>query len=290
MRRRALLGLLLAVGCAGEDTALRVMTFNVLCVFCGGDEYDPWDERLPYLRDVFKRHQPDLIGLQELTFAADTGELLARNPEYAAIYFTDGEDSYADAAIFYRKDRFEVVDYSFDWLSPTPDVKYSKGFAGGQVVPRLMTWARLTDLRGGRALTFGTTHFDNNAPAQDRSAPLVLEKARPRAEQGPLIMTGDFNSQTYDPAYARLTTTSATIASGFHLTNTFDLAKEWTVDTNQSPVPEYPLPERIDHIFVAGADTSWEVSRWTVDLTQYGPLHRYPSDHRAMLAVLDFSR
>ena len=70
------------------ETQIRVMSFNVLCIFCGGDEYDGWDERVVYFRDLFKRHQPDLIGLQELTFSADANDLLVRNPEYAAIYFT----------------------------------------------------------------------------------------------------------------------------------------------------------------------------------------------------------
>ena len=31
---------------------LRVMTFNVLCSFCGGDEYDPWSARLAYFEDL----------------------------------------------------------------------------------------------------------------------------------------------------------------------------------------------------------------------------------------------
>src|SRR5262245_15802397 len=48
--------------------SFRAMTFNVLCSFCGGDDYDPWGERLPYFKDLFARYDPDLIGTQELAF------------------------------------------------------------------------------------------------------------------------------------------------------------------------------------------------------------------------------
>jgi len=43
------------------------MTFNVLCSFCNLREFDPWSERLAYFGDIFARHDPDLIGLQELS-------------------------------------------------------------------------------------------------------------------------------------------------------------------------------------------------------------------------------
>ena len=291
----AVLGLsTLAFACAGEgagDAAreLHVMSFNVLCVFCGGDEFDPWEQRVTYFRDLFKRHTPDLIGLQELTFAADVEEVLGRRSEYTALYFTDGADSYADATIFYRSDRFAVLDSGFYWLSPTPDAKYSKGYADGQVVPRLVAWGRFSDLNaGGRQIELVTTHFDNNAPAQDRSAPLVLERTALAAQRGAVIVTGDFNSQTYDPAYRLLTTGTATVAGGFRLTNASDLAAELRLDTDEAPPPEYPLPERIDHIFLAGAGTRWRVPSWTVDLRKYGDRQRYPSDHRAITAVVDF--
>jgi len=100
------------------------------------------------------------------------------------------------------------------------------------------------------------------------------------------VVTGDFNSQTYDPAYATLT--GGADGVGFHLTNSFDLAESWSIDTNQEPVPDYDVPGRIDHIFVAGEGVRWTCPRWVVDLTVYGPQARYPSDHRAMVAELEF--
>ena len=69
------------------------------------------------------------------------------------------------------------------------------------------------------------------------------------------------------------------------LINTFDIAEEWSVDSNQDPVPDYDPTRRIDHIFVDPA-SSFVCEQWTVDLHRYGPDNRYPSDHFAMTARL----
>jgi len=283
------------LGCGDEsDPAPRsevtVMTFNVLCSFCSGD-YDPWDERLSYFGDIFERHDPDLLGLQELTWPDEVDELLALRPGFAAVYFEGDEPGplsftdYPDATILYRTARFSLQERGSYWLSPTPEQAWSAGFADGQL-PRLVAWARLRESETGRDLLFVTTHVDNNTPSQEKSAPLILERTEPWALQMPVLMTGDFNSQTYDPAYEILV--EGADGQGFHFENAFDFAQAWSIDTNQDPVPEYDVPGRIDHIFVAGEGARWTCPQWTVDMRVYGDEDRYPSDHRAIVAELTF--
>ena len=145
-----------------------------------------------------------------------------------------------------------------------------------------MAWTHLRQHSDGWELLFVTTHFDNNSPSQELSAPLFLERTEPWAAEMPVVATGDFNSQPDDLAYRILT--EGVSGTGFHLTNAFDLADDWRIDTNQEPVPDYDVPGRIDHIFVAGGD--WSCPDWAVDLWVYGDLDRYPSDHFAMSAEL----
>jgi endonuclease/exonuclease/phosphatase family metal-dependent hydrolase len=262
------------------------MTFNVLCSFCGGSEdYDSWTERLAYFRDLFSRHEPDLIGLQELAFESEVDELLALRPGYGAIYYRAEESGFAypDATLLYRSNRFEPLASGAYWLSPTPDVPSSRGFSDEQVTPRLVVWAELLDRASRRTLYAATTHFDNNPPCQERSAPLVLERTAPWAAHTPVVVVGDFNSQPADQAFVIL---SQGDGGGFELSDTQPLAADWSVHSNQAPVPDYPLDQRIDHIFVGPDGPSWVVDRWTVDLQIYGLLDRYPSDHRAMVAVI----
>src|ERR1041384_796995 len=98
----------------------------------------------------------------------------------------------------------EEGEVGFYWLSAKPDEPYSVGFAAPQL-PRLVTWARLHALDEDFDVLFATTHFDNNSPSQEMSAPLVLERTAALASELPVIMVGDFNSQPTDLAYTILT-------------------------------------------------------------------------------------
>ena len=269
------------------DATLTVMTFNVLCFFCNDVEYDPWEDRLGYFTDIFQRHDPDLIGLQELLFfKGELEPILEQNPAYSALYFKDETQDlfkeYADAAILYRTDRFEVVQNGCYWLSETPDVPLSGGWADSNL-PRLVAWAHLRQLSDGSELYFASTHFDNNSPNQEMSAPIFVEHTASWATNMPAIVVGDFNSRPDSPAYQTLISPHS--ATNIQLLNTFDLAADWAIATNQTPLPAYDPAHRIDHIFVAG-DHPWSAFDWAVDMYTYGPQDRYPSDHFAIIATL----
>lgn len=259
-----------------------VMTFNILCSFCD-DTYDPWDDRVGYISDTIARHDPDLVGLQELFTGDEVQQLLDLNPEYDALYYSDDTMDYADATIWWRADRYELLESGFYWLSPIPDTPYSVGFSPPQL-PRLVAWAHLRELSSGAELLFVDTHFDNNSPSQELSAPLLLERTQAQAGALPIVVVGDFNSRPNSTAYGILV---GGVAPGeFALTNSFDLAATWSVDSNQDPVPSYDLDDRIDHIFVAGGQ--WSVPRWVVDTWVYGASQLHTSDHFAMTAELHF--
>ncbi len=283
------------LACDSGDSSGRinvgVMTFNVLCSFCNAD-YDPWEERLDYFADIMERHDPDLVGLQELTWASEVDDFLAFMDGFEAAYFVGqtpgplGQNEYPDAAILYRSARFELEENGFYWLSPTPDEPWSSGFAENLQLPRLVNWARLLEKDTGREIVFITTHFDNNSPSQELSAPLLLERSAPWADQMPVIITGDFNSQPSDEAYHILT--EGVGGEGFQLTNAFDIAAEWSLDSNQDPLPDYDTQNRIDHIFTAGKNTAFDCPAWTADLYVYGQGKKYPSDHWPISASLSF--
>jgi len=275
------------------SATVKVMTFNILCSFCAKDGYDKWAQRLPHLQALIKRHDADLIGMQEqFVTNPDGGEitaLVATHPVYEAIYYKakEGEPfDYPDATIYYRRERFEAREHGFFWLSPTPDTPFSKGFADGGQLYRLVAWTRLYDKTSRREFVFATTHFDNNPPSQEKSVPLVLQRLGPMAKTLPLIFVGDYNSKPSSKAYKILT--EGIDGKGFKLQNSFDLVgpDKWRAASDVTPPPAYDTTQRIDHIFVAGG--TFQVSDWVVDLTRYGEKKRRPSDHWAMIAVMTF--
>lgn len=253
-----------------------VMTFNVLCSFCD-ETYDPWDERVAYIADTLARHAPDLVGLQELFTGEEVQQLLDLSPGYEVLFYSDDTSDYADATIAWRADRYTQVDAGFYWLSPAPDMPFSVGFSREFQFPRLVAWVQLRELSTGAELLFVDTHFDNNSPSQELSAPLLVERTTSQAGSLPIVVVGDFNSRPDSPAYAIL---------GAALTNSFDLAQTWSIDSNQDPVPDYDPSTRIDHVFVAGGD--WTVPWWVVDTWVYGASSKHTSDHFAITTQLNF--
>lgn len=268
-------------GFVGPLGPWRVMTFNIMCSGCSPDGFEGWEARVPYTGDTIRRHDPDLVGTQELFSGAEVAQIEAELPEYTSIWWAAPDENtldYADAAIFYRTSMFEEVEHGFYWLSPKPDTAYSTGFSSPQL-PRLVVWARLHAIAEDTDFIFATTHFDNNAPSQELSAPLVLERTAALASEVPVVMTGDFNSRPDTTAYAILTGIEGDAPHPF--VDTFVLAGDaWRQDTNLDPVPEYDPAIRIDHVFVTGA--SWTATDWVVDQWGYGPTEHYTSDHFAI--------
>ncbi len=288
-------------------TELRVATYNVLCSFCVFPDYDPWDARVPFLQQQIAELDADLLGLQELFWAQDDKDevtlLMAKHPVYATHYYVSPEGegplpAYPDATIYYRKARFELLGKGFYWLSPTPEVPFSSGFAKKGSLSRLVAWVHLKDLwRPGREVLFANTHVDNNSPSQELSAPLIV--ARTEAEAGlqanpkrDVIVVGDFNSKPDSPAFAGFT---APRPGGFRLVDTFSLVDQ-PKRLQAKPEPSWSPQIRIDHIFVGlpGAPTQLTapakpVARdWTVDLRRFGDHDRFPSDHWPVSVTLDW--
>jgi endonuclease/exonuclease/phosphatase family metal-dependent hydrolase len=257
-----------------------VGTFNVLCSFCAKPGLDAWQTRLPQIDAALERMQADLLGLQELFTEEEVDHFLERFPEYDAFYYVDpGTEgaplsAYPDAAIFYRRDRFRLVRAGVYWLSPTPDEPWSAGFANGQIW-RLLVWTELEQTSDGRHLLFASTHFDNNSPSQEKSAPLVVERSGPGAWSIPIVLVGDFNSDPSSTAYQ-------TLAGAFE--EAYDASTEHKVLHTEDPPPEWHAAERIDHVFLSPGD--FQVRDDTVDLSRYGDPPRFFSDHWPVAATL----
>jgi len=270
----------------GAGTHLTVMTYNVLCSFCDPKHFDRWEERIASEADIIKRYKPDLIGFQEISKPEEVDQIAALNKEYSSIYYRDpdGLKTYPDATIFYRTDRFDVLEQGTIWLSETPDTPWSKGWAKLQFW-RIVIWAHLKQKSNGREFYFATTHFDNNFPNQEKSAPIVLDRISQWAQKLPVVFVGDFNSRPNSKAYGILS--GGVDGKGFKLTNAYDIAAAKSSESNQNPKPAYDESDRIDHIWFAGPGP-FHVPKWMADMYVFGVNKRYPSDHFPIIAEVEF--
>jgi len=282
--------------CCDGTAPIRVMSFNVLCPVCDLQDYPPWNERLTYFRQLFERLGPDLVGTQELMSPGNVEQILELLPGHDVVRRIDAESgeerlSYPDSMIFYRKDRFVLIESGTYWLSQNPDVSFFPAWDPVSL-PRVVLWAQFEDTVNCVDLIFINTHFDNNGRNKVPSAELLIERTAPFVDL-PIVVTGDFNSRPDSDSY-RVLVGQVGQKGPLFLRNTFDLASPWRYEGNtlsderygcQGLVPRDFPACRIDHVFV-GANTSWTVDDWVVDLWAYGDPPGFPSDHRAILAAL----
>lgn len=178
---------------AAQDDSINVMSFNIR-YNNPDDGADAWPLRRNQLVSVILFHQADVIGMQEAQ--ADQLQFLEEAlPDFGWC----GEGRLAGGAgeefcaIFFRKDKFQLLESQTFWLSETPEVKVSKSWDSS--LPRIMTIALLKEQESGRTIAFLNTHFDHRGEvARRESADIIVDKVN-QLSSFPLILTGDFNCE-----------------------------------------------------------------------------------------------
>src|SRR5690606_19046133 len=104
-----------------------------------------------------------------------------------------GKGDLHNAAILYKKDRFELLDSGVFWLSETPEVR-SIGWDASD--HRVCNWGKFREKFSGKEFFFFNTHFYwRKEIARKESGPLMAIKIKEIAGDSPTIITGDFNSR-----------------------------------------------------------------------------------------------
>ena len=223
-----------------ENYKLKVMSFNVQTE--NGTQVD-FDLRAEMLRDLMDELQPDSIGMQEVTtgwiYRMDT---FAFNQSYAGV--GEGRTPGGEASsIYYRKDKFDLVNSGTFWLSETPDVSGSS--LPNANYPRICTWAHLRDKVTGFEYIHLNTHLDhngNNSSSDGRalrtSQTRVMLEYIQKLPDVPMVLTGDFNQAKTngdDEIYAMfknvLGISNFTASNGEKMTGNFADARADAADT-----------------------------------------------------------
>ena len=147
-----LAAVLLLGGCAEEKkTDVRWATFNIR-YDNPQDSLNNWQYRKDRVCQFIKDHELDIVGMQEVLHN-QFQDLRAGLPEYDGIGVgrDDGKTAGEYAPLFYRKDKYEVLDSNTFWLAENPD---SVGMMGWDAVcVRIATWAKFKDKATGDCTT-----------------------------------------------------------------------------------------------------------------------------------------
>jgi endonuclease/exonuclease/phosphatase family metal-dependent hydrolase len=195
----------LAVGhsaCPAEP--LAVISFNVR-YDNPADGPDAWPYRREAVAGFLNFHGADIIGLQEPLHhqLVELDELLPGHTWFGAGR-DDGRTTGEHAAIFFRTDRFRLVDGGTFWLSETPNRPGSRSWDAA--LPRILTWIRLEDRANEQEFFVLNTHYDHRGQqARVESSRLVRRFIDERTDGLPVILTGDLNALPDDEVVLLLT-------------------------------------------------------------------------------------
>ncbi|MEM6724896.1 MAG: endonuclease/exonuclease/phosphatase family protein [Bacteroidota bacterium] len=255
---------------------LKVISFN-LRYDNPSDTVNPWNTRQLLASDLLNQFQPDLIGFQEvLKYQLDS--LLVLNPDFAYVGVgrDDGQEKGEYCPIFYRSDRFELVDQGTFWLSESPD---EPGMGWDAVCNRICTWVKLKDNSTGKSIFMANTHYDHKGRiSRKESTFLLLKRLKKLSGKAQSILTGDLNAGPTSSEIRWLL--DKRYIDTFAAMGEEAVGPEGTFHNWGRILPEFR--NRIDYILVG---KSWKVKAFiTLDQNQEG---KYPSDHFPVFATLE---
>ena len=245
---------------------LKVMTYNIKLDSPKEGEYS-WTIRKPFFSNQLKFYEPDVLGVQEAlpNQMKDIDEFLS-DYNFVGVGRDDGKDQGEYSAIFYKKDRIEVLESSTFWLSQTPE-KVSMGWDA--VCNRVCTYALFKDARTEQRFWVFNTHFDHvGKEAQKNSAILIIQRIKEINSQNyPVILMGDFNMEENHESIQFI---CENLKDSKKVSNIV-FGPEGTYNGFQF---DQPVTSRIDYIFVSSG----------IEVKKHATLSdsmdlKYPSDH-----------
>ncbi|MDR0507503.1 MAG: endonuclease/exonuclease/phosphatase family protein [Dysgonamonadaceae bacterium] len=257
--KKTFLSLIILFACTyvnADSLRIRVASYNVRYENRGDARNgNGWEQRCPVIANMTLFHDFDLMGTQECKHN-QIEDLCLLLPEYAYIGIgrEDGKTKGEYSAIFYKKNRFELLEDGNFWLSETPEIP-SKGWDAQ--FERICTWGKFKDKNSGQSFYYFNLHLDHiGKAARKNSAQLVLNRIKELKGEYPAILSGDFNVDQNNESYILLDS-SGILRDSYNLSPLRYINNGTFNDFN----PNRKSDSRIDHIFVS---TQFSVSRYAV--------------------------
>jgi len=258
--------LILISTCAINAQDLSVMTYNIKLDYPKEGE-NSWTNRKPFFINLIKFHEPDILGVQEaMPNQMKEMDSLLTQYSFVGVGRDDGKDEGEYSAIFYKKNKFNVLKSSTFWLSQTPD-KVSMGWDA--VCNRICTYALFQNKITNQKFLVFNTHFDHvGEQARKESVYLILKKINEiNACNLPVIIMGDFNLEVGNEAIQ-------SILKSYNDTHTIANISFGPTGTFNGFHFEKPVTRKIDFVFASR----------NIKVLKSGILSdskdcKYPSDH-----------
>ncbi len=273
----SLLFLAMAYGKAEDKEVLKIATFN-LRMDTPSDGENAWFHRKDMVNDLIRFYGFDLFGTQE-GFTHQLNDILRLSDyRFIGVGRDDGKDAGEHCAIFYRSDRFKVLDQGDFWLSEHPE-KPGRGW-DGTCCNRICTWGKFEDLKNHKQFYFFNVHYEYEGDvARRESSNLMISRIKSIAGNQPVFLTGDFNAFPPEEPI-RILNDSGFLNDSYKITKEAPFGPVCTYHGYDSTIK---TEERLDYIWVTD---SIQIDKYGVlTNTLYG---HTPSDHFPVMVVAEF--
>lgn len=270
-----MLALLMISGLWTTAQQLTVATFN-LRFDNPRDSGNLWKDRSPAVASLIRFHNFDIFGTQE-GLKHQLNDIQAALPQYTYVGVgrDDGKEKGEHTAIFYKPERFTLLQKGDFWLSETPDTP-SMGW-DGKCCHRICSWVHLQDKQTGKKFYLFNAHFDHQGvQARNESSKLVLQKMKEIAKAEPVIFMGDLNGNHQSSWYHTLATSGLLKDTYNQVEYPYANNGSFNGFGNSSSVTGI-----IDHVFTT---PHFQVKRWGLLTDTYNG--KYPSDHFPVMVDL----
>jgi len=251
---------------------LKIMTYNIR-LDVASDGENAWPNRKDYFTSQIQFYSPDIFGVQEAT-PNQVIDIASAFPDYNRYGVGREEGGTGEACtIYYKKDRFQVLQSNTFWLSETPNV-VSRGWDAA--CNRVCTYALFKDLKTKKTFWVFNLHLDHMGEvARVKGVQLVLSKIKElNTKNYPAFLMGDFNSEPNTKQIAEIKKV---------MDDTRDVSKEKPFGpsgTFNDFKHNEPVTLLLDYIFIS-KNSGLTIQKHAV-LSDSKDL-KYPSDHLPVL-------
>lgn len=235
---------------------------------------DIWSKRSPHIIDFIRFYDLDILTSQEVS-EIQVANLLDSLSDYRSFKIEKKNEN----PIFFKKERFSVLDSGEFYLSKTPE---KRGWGWDADCIRNCVWLKLKDLKSGIIFFVFNTHLDHKGEnARKESVRLLVSKIKKIAKGFPFLLSGDLNMTQNDQPYKDLLNSKI-------FTEAQSVAKYVSAPTgsfnnfNPQNKPQWQL----DHILVS---KNIGVYRYgIINLLYYDEKIRSVSDHLPVIIKWDY--
>lgn len=261
------------------QTEIKIMSYNIR-LDLKSDGENQWDKRKERVATLLNYYEADFIGLQEVLHQQKeylTSSL--SNYNVIGVGRDDGKEAGEYSCIYFRKDKYELLQSATFWLSTSPN-EPSKGWDAA--LNRVCTYGLFKNKKTKQKIWVFNTHFDHVGKiARLESAKLIFQKIDQINQKGfPVILSGDFNSKPEE-------------APTQYLQSVMQNSREKSsiIHGNADTWNAFRFNEKpngcIDYIFL-NQNNSLSAFKFATITDSYDM--KYPSDHFPILATLLLNR